>query len=147
MFGYYNFYILIMIVFDKNVAIKNPIDIAKILQNILKTEDKIDQEKEHFYIIHLNNRNNIKMIELATLGTLNSSLIHPRETYRRAILEGSAKIMIAHNHPSGTVEPSEDDLTITQQLKKAGNIIDIELLDHIIFTEKNYLSFKQKNLL
>jgi len=136
-----------MIVFDKNVAIKNPIDIAKILQNILKTEDKIDQEKEHFYIIHLNNRNNIKMIELATLGTLNSSLIHPRETYRRAILEGSAKIMIAHNHPSGTVEPSEDDLTITQQLKKAGNIIDIELLDHIIFTEKNYLSFKQKNLL
>ena len=136
-----------MIVFDKNVAIKNPIDIAKILQDILKTEDKIDQEKEHFYIIHLNNRNNIKMIELATLGTLNSSLIHPRETYRRAILEGSAKIMIAHNHPSGTVEPSEDDLIITQQLKRAGNIIDIELLDHIIFTEKNYLSFKQKNLL
>lgn len=135
-----------MIVFDKNISIKNPEDIAKILQDILKTEDSIDREKEHFYTICLDNRNTIKLIELVSLGTLTSALIHPRETYRRAISVGASKIMVAHNHPSGIVEPSEEDLMITQRLKKAGNIIDIELLDHIIFTEDKYLSFRQKNI-
>jgi len=136
-----------MIVFDKNITVKRPEDIAKILQDILRTEDKIGQEKEHFYTIHLNHRNNIKLIELVTLGTLNASLVHPRETFRRAVIEGTAQIMIAHNHPSGSNEPSEEDKAITQQLKKAGEILGIELIDHIIFTQDNYLSLKEKNLL
>jgi len=136
-----------MIVFDKNITVKRPEDIAKILQDILRTEDKIGQEKEHFYTIHLNHRNNIKLIELVTLGTLNASLVHPRETFRRAVIEGTAQIMIAHNHPLGSNEPSEEDKAITQQLKKAGEILGIELIDHIIFTQDNYLSLKEKNLL
>ena len=136
-----------MIVFDKNISIKNPEDIAKILQSILKSEDILDQEKEHFYTIHLDNRNRIKLIELVTLGTLNSSLMHPRETYRRAVIEGDSKIMIAHNHPTGICEPSDEDINVTKKLKKAGEILDIELMDHIVFSIKNYFSFREKNLI
>lgn len=136
-----------MIVFDKKVQINNPQDIARILQSILKSEDKVDQDKEHFYSIHLDSRNKIKLIELISLGTLNSSLVHPRETFRRAVQESSAQIIVAHNHPSGSIEPSDEDLEITNKLKKAGNILGIELLDHIIFTMTRFLSMKTKNII
>ena len=137
-----------MIVFDKkNIRISKPEDIAKILQAILKSEDKIDQDKEHFYAIHLNSRNIIKLIELVSLGTLDSGLIGPRETFRRAVIEGIAQIMVAHNHPSGETDPSEADIIITRKLEEAGKILDIELLDHIIFTADSFLSMKEERIL
>ncbi len=83
-----------------------------------------------------------KMVELVTIGILNSSLVHPRETFRRAVISGSAAIIIAHNHPSGEVEPSDEDMKITRVMHEAGNILGIALLDHIIFTKGNYFSFK-----
>jgi len=133
---------------SEKVKITNPQEIAKIFQQILKSENQIDQEKEHFWVVGLNARNIIKYLELVSLGTLNSNLVHPREVFRLAIFKGVAQIIIGHNHPSGEPEPSEDDLEITARLKKAGKIIGIEVVDHIIITDdNNYVSFKDKGLI
>jgi DNA repair protein RadC len=127
--------------------ITNPQDIAEILKKILKSEDPIDQDKEHFWSIGLNNRNQIVYIELVSLGTLNSSLVHPRETFRLAIMKGVASIMVAHNHPSGDTTPSMEDILLTKRLNEAGKIIGIDLIDHIIISKTSFISFKEKKLI
>ena len=85
-------------------------------------------------------------MELVSLGTLNASLVHPREVYRRAIKAGASALIIGHSHPSGDCEPSEDDVSLTRRLVEAGKIIGIEILDHIIVGNTT-LSFKEKGLL
>ena len=82
------------------------------------------------------------MVELVTVGTLTSSLVHPRETFRRAVMAGAASIIIAHNHPSGEADPSDEDMKVTRAMLDAGNILGITMLDHIIFTNDNYFSFR-----
>ncbi|MEO6696041.1 MAG: DNA repair protein RadC, partial [Ignavibacteria bacterium] len=114
------------------------------LYRILK--DKISNySKEHFYVISLDTRNNFIGIDEISVGTLTASLVHPRETFESAIKRHAAQIVIAHNHPSGETEPSEDDLKITKRLCDAGKIMGIEVLDHIIITKNGFLSFKEKN--
>jgi len=116
------------------------------LYNILR--EKISNfSKEHFYVISLDTRNNFIGIDEISIGTLTASLVHPRETFESAIKRHAAQIVIAHNHPSGETEPSEDDLKITKRLVDAGKIMGIEVLDHIIITRKGFLSFKEKNLI
>jgi len=127
--------------------IKNPKEMAGVFQQVLKMESQIDQDKEHFWVAGLNTRNVIKYLELVSLGTLDANLVHPREVFRLTISKGVAQIVVGHNHPSGDPEPSEDDLEITQRLKKAGEIIGIEVIDHIIIAGNDYLSFKEKRLL
>jgi DNA repair protein RadC len=127
---------------DSKIKVTSAKEVAKVFQDILALEEKIDQEKEHYYVMHLDTRSQVKMVELVTIGILNSSLVHPRETFRRAVISGSAAIIIAHNHPSGEVEPSDEDMKITRVMHEAGNILGIALLDHIIFTKGNYFSFK-----
>jgi DNA repair protein RadC len=117
--------------------------IAKVFRDLLYLEDKIDREKEHYYVMHLNTQSRVKMVELVSIGTINASLVHPRETFRRAIIEGSVSIIIAHNHPSGEVGPSEADTKTTKLLMDGGNILGIKLLDHIIFTNDKFYSFKE----
>jgi len=112
--------------------VSNACDVAKLLQAILTTENPFDQEKEHFWVIGVTVRNTIKFVDLVSLGTLNASLIHPRETFRLAILKGVASIICGHNHPSNDPSPSRDDLIITERLKAAGEILGIKVLDHII---------------
>jgi DNA repair protein RadC len=126
---------------DKKV-VRDSKEVAEILQRLLCLEDEIDQEKEHFYAIHLDTRSRIKMIEVVSIGIVNASIVHPREIFRRAIIEGAFSIVIAHNHPSGAVEPSDADIQITEKLKKAGEIIGIRVVDHIIFTHNSYQSLK-----
>ena len=128
-------------------SIAKPEDVARILQDILKTEDRYDQDKEHFWVVGLNSRNIIQYLELVSLGTLNASLVHPREVFRLSVHKAVASILIAHNHPSGNTEPSREDLEITKRLTEAGRILGIDVLDHIIITRKEYLSFKEKNLI
>ena len=82
-----------------------------------------------------------------SLGILNSSIVHPREVFTRAVGERSAQVIIAHNHPSGDPHPSEDDITVTKRLAKAGEILGIELLDHIIVTQSGFTSFREKSLM
>jgi DNA repair protein RadC len=88
-------------------------------------------------------RSRIKMVEVVFVGTLTSSLVHPRETFRRAIVEGAASIIIAHNHPSGEAEPSDEDTKITKQMFEAGQLLGITMLDHIVFTNTGYFSFRE----
>ena len=118
----------------ENLRLDNPIKVTEIFRSILGSENKIDQGKEHFWTIGLNQRNGIKYIELVSLGTLNASLVHPREVFRMAIFEGIGALIIVHNHPSGDSDPSEDDLTIIKRLQKAGEIVGIKILDSVIIT-------------
>jgi len=124
------------------ITIKDSKDVAKVFLDLLALEDKIDQDKEHFYVMHLDIRSRVKLVELVSLGTLNASLVHPRETFRRAIMHGSASIIVAHNHPSGEVEPSDEDTKTTKMLFEAGSLLGISLIDHIIFTNDKFFSFR-----
>jgi DNA repair protein RadC len=116
---------------------------ARVFRDILNLEDRIERDKEHFYVMHLNVKSQVLMVELVNIGTLNSSLVHPRETFRRAIVAGSASIIVAHNHPSGEVDPSDEDTRITKVLFEAGQILGISMLDHVIFARDRYFSFKE----
>jgi DNA repair protein RadC len=103
--------------------------------------------QEQFVVFCLNSTNKLMSAEIVTIGTLNSSLIHPREVFIRAIINGSAAIIIAHNHPSGNPEPSQEDILITKQIVEAGKIIGIAVHDHIIFTDDKFVSFADRELL
>lgn len=131
---------------DSKIKIHGSTDVAKVFLDLLHLEDEIDQEKEHFYVMHLDTRSRINMVELVSVGTLTSALVHPRETFRRAVRQGSASIIVAHNHPSGEVDPSEEDTKVTKLLFEAGNILGIKMLDHVIFAKEIFFSFRDNSL-
>jgi len=124
----------------KKNAITSPSEIVKIIQSEIE-----DYSKEHFFVISFDVRNRILGIDKTSKGTLSASLVHPRETFESAIRRHAAQIIVAHNHPSGDCEPSEDDVRITKRLYEAGKIMGIELLDHIVVTKDNFTSLKDKN--
>ncbi|MFA6097458.1 MAG: DNA repair protein RadC [Candidatus Paceibacterota bacterium] len=101
------------------------------------------EKKEHFTIICLDTRNNL-IVEEVSIGTLNASLIHPREVFKKAILNNSSHVVVAHNHPSGDPSPSEDDIVTTRRLVEAGKILGIAVTDHIIVTKKDFVSLREK---
>src|SRR3972149_6592660 len=101
--------------------------------------------KKHFYIIALNSRNH--SIAEVSVGSLNASIVHPREVFAEAIKNKAASVIFVHNHPSGDSEPSEGDLVTTKRLVEAGKILEIEVVDHIIVTNNSFLSFKERKLL
>jgi len=97
-------------------------------------------QKEHFRGLYLNSRYFLIHEETISIGSLTSSLVHPREVFRPALERGAAAVIIAHNHPSGLLKATEDDFLVTQQLSKAGEILGIELLDHLIIGKDRYIS-------
>ena len=103
--------------------------------------------KERFIICSLDSRNNLIAIDEISVGTLTASLVHPRETFEIAIRRHAAHIILSHNHPSGEVNPSEEDIKITKRLVDAGKIMGIAVLDHLIITKTSYFSFKEKCLI
>lgn len=131
--------------YPKKEKIRTPEYAADILQKILRAEEEIDQDKEHFWSIGLNGQNQIQYIELVCLGILGATYAHPREVYRLAIMKGVAQIITAHNHPSGNLTPSSRDLEFVRQLVKAGEIIGIKMIDHVIITKHRgeYISLKE----
>lgn len=104
-----------------------------------------DYKREHFYMIALNSRN--RTISEVSLGTLDSSLVHPREAFSEAIKNNAASVVFVHNHPSGDPKPSEDDLVTTKKLINAGEILGIAVADHIIITRNNFFSLKAQGLI
>lgn len=122
--------------------IENPKTAVELARKELK-----DKSKEHFKLIMLNTRNKVINIADISVGTLNASLVHPREVFEQAIKHHSASVILVHNHPSGDPEPSDDDLKMTKRLKESGNILGIEVIDHIIIGKDNFYSFKEKRLL
>lgn len=126
----------------KNFDIKDPETVVKAVRAGI-----MDKAKEHFKLILLNPRNKIVGISTISIGTLNASLVHPREVFKDAIKHSAASIVLAHNHPSGDPDPSEDDLTITKRLTEAGKIFGVEVIDHIIIGKNGFFSFKEKGLI
>ncbi len=123
--------------------VSNPRDAYKLFERFL-----LDIDREKFLVACFNTKNEPVNISVVSVGTLNSSLVHPREVMKTAILSNSNSIMIAHNHPSGSLEPSEEDKKITNRLIQACEILGIRLLDHIIIGDNDsYFSFKENLLI
>ena len=121
-----------MLVSRQSRLINSPRDVAKIVRELLHAAGKLDREKEHFWLLSLNSKCYTKSIHLIHLGTLSSVEVHPREVFRPAILEGARSIIVAHNHPSGNPEPSDEDYALSWRLIEAGQILGIEVKDHVI---------------
>ncbi len=123
-------------------SIRSPEDVRKLLLERLRFE-----EREHFFTVLLNTKNHCLGIEEVSVGSLNSSIVHPREVFRAAIRRSAAALIIAHNHPSGDCTPSREDLEVTRRLTEAGRLLGIDVLDHVIFGDGVILSFKEKGLM
>lgn len=104
-------------------------------------------DRESFVVILLDTQNQIRGLEVVSVGTLDASLVHPRETFRLAVKEGAASIIIAHNHPSGDPTPSAEDRSVTRQLRSAGELLGIDVLDHVIVGEGRFVSFVEAGLM
>jgi DNA repair protein RadC len=104
-------------------------------------------EKEHFKVILLNIKNHVISVEDISIGSLNSSIVHPREVFKPAIKRSSASIILAHNHPSGDPTPSREDIDITRRLCEAGKILGIEVIDHVIIGNGSFVSLKEKGVI
>lgn len=106
-----------------------------------------DRKQEHFICISLNGANEVIAHRVVSVGLVNKTQVHPREVFADPITDRAAAIIVAHNHPSGGILPSKEDVEVTAQLKVAGETLGIKLLDHIIFNQKDYCSFLEKGLL
>ncbi len=137
-----------MLIKKKRENLNSAHAVAVVMRKILETESEIDRSKEHFWTIGLNVKNVTEFIDLVSLGTLTGSLVHARETYRLAVMKGVAAIICGHNHPSGDPAPSRDDIAITERLKQAGDVLGIQLLDHVIIGNNGgYTSLKEQGML
>jgi len=126
----------------QRIIIHSPEDVFKHFNFLL-----MNQVQERFIVLWLSAANTIIGFEIVTTGILNSSLVHPREVFRGAIVATFASIILTHNHPSGNPEPSAEDISITKQLVEAGKIVGIPVHDHIIFAEQTYTSFAERGLI
>jgi DNA repair protein RadC len=127
---------------EENFDIKNPEAVCKLISATIK-----EKAKEHFKLILLNSRNKKIGISTISIGTLTTSLVHPREVFKEALAHSAASVILAHNHPSGDPEPSEDDLKITRKLVESGKILGVEVIDHIIVGKNSFYSFREKGLI
>ena len=121
--------------------IQGPDDIVKWMRNITKRE-----KREIFVAFYLTARNRIFRAQIISVGTLNASLVHPREVFRPAIRHSAAAVIVSHNHPSGDTSPSTDDTSISLRLKQVGELLGIELLDHIIVTSRSHVSCRERGI-
>jgi DNA repair protein RadC len=127
---------------ETRVAVRSPGDVAALLMSEMRFLGT-----EHFRTLLLDSKNRVIASELVSTGTLNASLVHPRELFRRAIKASSAAVVLAHNHPSGDPTPSAEDLALTKRLVEAGRLLGIEILDHVIIGDNRYVSLKERGLI
>ncbi len=123
------------------LVVKTPEDVVSLIRSRLK-----GKKKEYFLAILLDTRSQLIKIAEISVGSLDSSIVHPREVFKEAISASAASVIFAHNHPSGDPEASEDDINLTKRLAKTGEIVGIDVLDHIIIGDKEYLSLKREEL-
>ncbi len=127
---------------EEKPIIRSPQDVANLLMPELR-----DLKKEHLKSLLLDTKNRVLKIMSVSVGILDSSLVHPREVFKDAIIASAAAIIVAHNHPSGDPTPSAEDRRITQRLAEAGQILGIELLDHIVLGDNKWVSLKERGVL
>lgn len=104
-------------------------------------------EQEHFIVLNLGGNHNVIRSHVISIGTVNRSIVHPREVFRKAIKDNAVAVMLVHNHPSGNTEPSKEDMEVTNRIADSGDIIGISVLDHIIISETGYYSFLEQGLM
>lgn len=131
---------------DQKVPIYRPRDVFEIMREILMKDEKFDRDKEHFWVIGLHTNMVIAYVELVTLGLLNQTLVAPREVFRLAIQKGVATTILCHNHPSGNLTPSAEDIDVTKRLVQVGLIINITVQDHVIISTRSYTSMRDKGM-
>jgi DNA repair protein RadC len=123
-------------------VIRGPDDVVALVGKKLRRE-----QREHFLVILLNARHEATGLETISIGSLNASIVHPREVFRPAMLAAAASVILVHNHPSGDSEPSEEDLSITKRLVECGELLGIGVLDHVIVASRGVVSFRSKLLM
>ncbi|MBD3336904.1 MAG: DNA repair protein RadC, partial [Candidatus Eisenbacteria bacterium] len=104
-------------------------------------------DREHFLVLHLNTRHVPRKLELVSIGSLDTSIVHPREVFRTAIREATAALILLHNHPSGDPKPSRDDVQTTDRLVRVGQLVGIHVLDHVVLAGSSFFSFREEGLL
>lgn len=127
---------------NKTISINSPSDIANMLMHEMR-----DLNQEILKVIVLNTKNNIIRVKDVFKGTLNTSIVHPREIYSEALKSGGASIIICHNHPSGDPTPSKEDINITKRIIECGTILGIKLLDHLVIGDNKFVSLKEKGII
>lgn len=132
------------VAYNSEKPIVNPATAAEIVNQVFDMEN---QPNEVFAILCLNTKKKVAGAHIISQGSLSSSIVHPREVFKAAILNNAASIILAHNHPSGDPEPSREDIETTRRLVEAGEILGIRVLDHIIIGEQRYLSMREEGLM
>lgn len=123
-------------------TVRSPRDCAEIISNFIGSADR-----ENLVVACLDSKNNINALHTVSVGSLNASIVHPREVFKAAILANACSIIVGHNHPSGDTTPSQEDIQITKQLVEAGKILGIQVLDHVIIGDDgDYRSLKEENM-
>jgi DNA repair protein radc len=127
---------------NENPIVASPQDVADFLMPRIT-----DPKKEHFFALLLDVKSRLIRFQTVSIGTLDASLVHPREVFKEAIAASSSSIIVAHNHPSGDPTPSAEDRKVTTRLIEAGKILGIDVLDHIVFGEEQWVSLKQLGMM
>jgi len=123
-------------------AIQSPEDVSNLVMEEMRFFDR-----EHFRVLLLNSKNKVLSCETISIGNLNSSLVHPRELFKMAIKRSARAVVLLHNHPSGDPTPSREDIEVTERILNAGNLLGIDVLDHIIIGDNIYFSMKEKGII
>jgi DNA repair protein RadC len=133
---------------EQKIRILNSEDVYKVMQQILLRENKIRRNQEHFWVVGLDNKNKILFIELVSLGVVNRVQVNPPEVFRMAIYKLAVKMILVHNHPSGEASPPSDgDLDMTDHMIKSGLMLKIQVIDHLIISEKEFLSMADEGII
>lgn len=122
--------------------INSPADVSSLMMEEMRYYDR-----EYFYGLYLDRKGGLLLKEIVSIGSLSSTVVHAREVFKTAVKCSAASIILVHNHPSGDPSPSKEDIDITRRLVQSGNIIGIEVIDHLIIGQKNYCSLKEKGLI
>ncbi len=125
-------------------VIKSPAEVYQAAKQLLALHE---EPEEHFCILCLNTKNKIVGVHTISIGSLNASIVHPREVFKAALLNNANGIICLHNHPSGDPEPSREDIETTHRLVSRGNILGIKVLDHIIIGDGRYISLKEQGMM
>jgi DNA repair protein RadC len=123
----------------KAVKIKKPSDVCDLLKSYAK------KRQEYFVVLTLNGAHDVVSMRIVSIGLVNRTIVHPREVFVHAIKDHASAVIVAHNHTSGNLEPSDEDKEVTRMLKDAGEIIGIRLLDHVVFSKHGYYSFRENH--
>lgn len=125
---------------DQKIKVLNSDDVYSVMQQILLRENKIRRNQEHFWVVGLNNANKILFIELVSLGAVNRVNVDPPEVFRMGIYKLAVRMILVHNHPSGNLTPSQADLDFTDRMIKVGQLIKIDVIEHLIISEEGFTS-------